>query len=99
MTSVVARATVIVELGAEYGRDGAVFNEVRVLAVRVVGRERCGRYVLGHPGGVTRAAVENGGRGEGGVKVVDWAGEAILKEAIWVDGRSYVIRWARIGGQ
>ncbi len=98
MTSVVARATVIVELGAEYGRDGTIFNEVRVLAVGVVGRERSGRYVLGHPGGIAGAAVEDRGCGEGGVKVVHWAREAILKETIRIDGRSYVLQWARIRG-
>lgn len=98
MTSVVTRATVIVELGAKYGRDGAVFNEIRVLAVGIVCRERSGRYMLGYPGGIARAAVEDGGCGESGVEVVHWAGEAILKEAIGVDGRSEVLEWARIRG-
>lgn len=98
MTSVVARATIVVELGAENGRDGIVFNEVGVLAVGIVGRERCGRYVLGHPGGISGAAVEDGGCGESRVEVADRAREAILKEAVGVDGRSYVLQWARIGG-
>ena len=79
MTSVVARATVIVELRAEYGRDGAVFNEVRVFTVGIAGRERSGRYVLGHPGGIAGAAVEDGGCGEGRVEVIDWPREAILE--------------------
>lgn len=96
MTSVVARATVIVELSAEYGRDGTVFNEVRVLTVGIVGRERSGRYVLDHPSGIAGAAIEDGGCGEGGVEVVDWARKAILKETIGVDGRGYVLQWARI---
>lgn len=69
-----------------------------MLAVSVVGRERSGGYVLRHPGGIASAAVEDGGCGEGGAEVVDWAREAILKEAIRVDGRSYVLQWARIRG-
>ena len=54
--------------------------------------------MLGHPGRVAGATVEDGGCGEGGVEVVDWTREAILKEAIRVDGRSYVLQWVRIGG-
>ena len=52
--------------------------------------------MLGHPGGITGAAVKDGGCREGRVEVVDWAREAILKEAIGVDRRSYVLRWAGI---
>ena len=54
--------------------------------------------MLGHPSGVTGAAVENGGCGESRVEVVDWAREAILKKAIGIDRRSYVLQWTRIGG-
>ena len=90
MTPVVARTTVVVELGAEDSRDGLVFNEIGVLAVGVVGRERSGRYVLSHPGRIASPAVEKGGRGQGGVQVVDWTREAVLKEAVGVDGGSYV---------
>ena len=98
MTSVVARAPIVVELSAEDGRDSFVFNEVRVLAVGVVGRKRSRRYVLSDPGGIAGAAVEDGDCGEGGVEIVDWTGEAVLKEAIRVDGGSYVLQWARIRG-
>ena len=98
MTSVVARATIVVKFGAKNGRDGVVFNEVGVLAVGIFGGQRCGRYVLGHPGGITGAAVEDGGCGESRVEVADRAGEAILKEAIGADRRSYVLQRARIGG-
>lgn len=98
MTSVVTRAAVIVEFGAEYGRDGFVLNEVRVLAVGVVDRKRSRRYVLGHPGGIASAAVENRGGGESGVEVVDWTREPILKKAVGVDGRRYVLQWTWIRG-
>ena len=98
MTSVVARATVIIEFGAEYVRDGVVFNKVGVLAVRVVRRKRNGRYVLSHPGGIASAAIEDGGRRKGGVEVIDWAWEAILKEAVGVDGRSYILQRAGAKG-
>ena len=54
--------------------------------------------MLGHPGGIAGAAVKDGGRRESGVEVVDWAREAILKEAIGVDRRSYVLKWAWIRG-
>ena len=54
--------------------------------------------MLGHPGGIAGAAVEDGGGGEGGVEVVDWTGKAILKNAIGIDRGSYVLQWARIRG-
>lgn len=98
MTSVVARAPVVVKLSAEDGRDSFVFNEVRVLAVGVVGGQRRRRYVLCDPGGIAGAAVEDGGCGEGGMEIVDWTGEAVLKEAVGVDGGGYVLEWARIRG-
>lgn len=98
MTSVVARATVVVKLGAENGRYRLIFNEVRMLAVGVVGRERSRCNVLSHPDGIAGAAVEDGGCGEGGAEVVGWTGEAVLKEAIGVDWRSYVLQWAGIRG-
>ena len=69
-----------------------------MLAVGVVGRERSGRYVLGHPGGIAGAAIKDGGCGEGGLEVVDWAREAILKETIRVNGGIYVLKWAWIRG-
>ena len=98
MTSVVARATVIIEFGAKYVRDGLVFDKVGVLAVSVVRRERSGCYVLSHPGGITSAAIEDGGGRKGGMEVIDWAGEAILKETVGVDGRSYILQWAGVNG-
>lgn len=54
--------------------------------------------MLSHPSRIAGAAVKDRGRGEGGVEVVDWAGEAVLKEAVWVDGGSYVLQWARVRG-
>lgn len=54
--------------------------------------------MLGHPGGIASATIKNGGRGESGVEVVDWAREAILKEAVGVDRRSYVLEWEWIRG-
>lgn len=98
MTSVIARAPVVVKLSAEDGRDGFVFNEVRVLAVCVVGGKRRSCYVLGDPGRIASAAVEDGGCGKGGVEVVHWTGKAVLKEAVRVDGGGYVLKWARIRG-
>ena len=90
MTSVVARAPVVVKLGAENGRYGVIFHEIRVLAVGVVGRERSGGYMFSHPGGIASAAVEDGSCGKGGVEIVDWTREAVLKEAIGGNGGSYV---------
>ena len=91
MTSIIARATIIVELGAEDGRDGIVFNEVGVLSVGIVGRERSGCYVLSDPSGISGAAIEDGNRREGGMEVVDRAGEAILEEAVGVNRGGYVL--------
>lgn len=98
MASIIARAPVVVKLSAEDSRDRFVFNEVRVLAVGVVGGQRRSRYVLSDPGRIASAAVEDGGYGEGGVEIVDWTGKAVLKEAVGVDGGGYVLEWARIRG-
>ena len=70
-----------------------------MLAVSIVGGERSGRYVLSNPGGIAGTAVENGGCREGRVEIVDRAREAILKEAVGVDGGSYVVQGARIRGR
>ncbi len=70
-----------------------------MFAVGVFGREGSRRYVLSYPGRIAGAAIEDGGCGECGMKVVDWAGKAILKEAVGVDWGSGVFQRARIRGR
>jgi hypothetical protein len=58
-----------------------------VLAVRVLQGHARGCNVFGHPGWVARSAVVGARQGEGGDGIGDGAGEAILKDSCWVDGR------------
>lgn len=85
MAAVVAAAEVVLELRAEHFGDGDILDEDGVLAVGMVAGEGLGRDVLSDPVGVAGAAVEGGGQGGGGAKVVDGAGEAILEDAAGVD--------------
>ncbi|OSS48395.1 hypothetical protein B5807_07787 [Epicoccum nigrum] len=88
--TVVAAAEVVLELCAELLRDCDVFYEHAVLAVGVAGGQRLRCDVLGHPCWVASLTVvrrrERGGR----AKVVDWAREPILEEAVGIDKRCAV---------
>lgn len=59
-----------------------------MFAVCVVQREGLRGDVFGYPGGIARAAVVGAVQGHCVDGVGDWAGEAILKDAGWVDGGS-----------
>lgn len=86
MASVVARAEVVVQFGAEGGGDVGVFDEDGVAPVAVADGEGGGRDVLGDPVRVAGASVEGGYGGEVGMEIGDGAGEAVLEEAGGVDG-------------
>lgn len=97
MPSVKARAKVIAEFCTEFGRYCLVLNKVGVLAVGVIGRERGWSDVFGYPPGVPRSAIEGGGCGEGGMEIGDRAWEAVLEEAVGIDGRNDIFEARQVG--
>ena len=67
MAPVVAGPEVVVEFGAEFGGDAGVFDEDGVFSVGVVNIQGCRRDVFSDPVRVAGAAVEGGGRAQGGI--------------------------------
>lgn len=91
MPSVKARAEVIAEFCAELCRYSLIFDEIGVLAVRVIGGERGGGNVFGYPLGVARSAIESGSCRQGGMEIGDGAREAVSEETVGVHGRNDVL--------
>ena len=85
MPAIIAGPEIVVEFGAEFGRDGGVFDEDGVFTVAVGIGEGGGGDVFGDPVGIAGAAIEGGRGAEGGVEVVGGAGKTVLEEAVRVD--------------
>lgn len=91
MPSIKARAEVIGEFGAEFGRYCLILDKVGVLPVSIVGGKRGGSDMFGYPLGVARSAIEGGSGGQCWIEIGDRAWEAVLEEAVGINRRKDVL--------
>ena len=96
MAPIIARTKIVAEFGTEYFRNGLVFDEIRMLSIGVVCRERGRRYVFGYPLRISSSAIERRCCGKSRMKVGNGAWEAILEETVRIDGRNDVFESRRI---